>query len=218
MTEIRSSRASLALALQEYKGPRPGISLTVAAIALLAAVVVGVVHIVMLGQSGNAIDDGRRTIRALHSYNAALEVWRKMATTPVQFSQQEQLRDSIASALRDELAIFREEITDTVDQKLVAQVLEDVSQPPSVDGWGPELGLRGRAAMVVLTARQDSALFLAAARYNRSQYVAAVFIGLAVIAAGVLIVPMSWLYVRYKREQSNPVIITVGGESAGPNS
>ena len=218
MTEIRSSRASLALALQEYKGPRPGISLTVAAIALLAAVVVGVVHIVMLGQSGNAIDDGRRTIRALHSYNAALEVWRKMATTPVQFSQQEQLRDSIASALRDELAIFREEITDTVDQKLVAQVLEDVSQPPSVDGWGPELGLRGRAAMVVLTARQDSALFLAAARYNRSQYVAALFIGLAVVAAGVLIVPMSWLYMRYKREQSNPVITTVGGESAGPNS
>jgi hypothetical protein len=218
MTEIRSSRASLALALQEYKGPRPGISLTVAAIALLAAVVVGVVHIVMLGQSGNAIDDGRRTIRALHSYNAALEVWRKMATTPVQFSEQERLRDSIASALRDELAVFREEITDTVDQKLVAQVLEDVSQPPSVDGWGPELGLRGRAAMVVLTARQDSALFLAAARYNRSQYVAALFIGLAVVAAGVLIVPMSWLYVRYKREQSNPVIITVGGESAGPNS
>jgi hypothetical protein len=164
----------------------------------------------MLGQSGNAIEDGRRAIRALHSYNAALEVWRKMATTPVQFPEQERLRDSIATALRNELTMFQAKATDTVDQKLVAQVLEDVSQAPEADAWGPELGLRGRAAMVVLTARQDSALFRAASRYNRSQFFAAVFIGLAVFAAGVLIVPMSWLYVRYKRDQSMPVVVSVG--------
>jgi len=216
MTEIRSSRASLALALQDYKGPRPGVSLILAALVLLVAVVVGVAHIVMLGQSGGAIEDGRRTIRALHSYNAALEVWRKMAATPVQFADQEHLRDSIASALQEELSAFQREITDTTDQKLVALVLEDVSQPAQADAWGPELGLRGRAAMVLLTARQDSALFRAAARYNKSQYVAAVFIGLAVFAAVILIVPMSWMYVRYKREQKNPVIITVDQRPGSP--
>ena len=217
MTEIRSSRASLALALQDYKGPRPGISLVLAALALLVAVVVGVVHIVMLGQSGNAIEDGRRTIRALHSYNAALEVWRKMAATPVRSADQEHLRDSIATALQEELAAFQREATDTIDQKLVARVLDDVSRPAQVDAWGPELGLRGRAAMVLLTARQDSALFRAAARYNRSQYIAALFIGLAVFAAVILIVPMSWMYVRYKREEKSPVIVVID-ESPGTHT
>jgi hypothetical protein len=69
--------------------------------------------------------------------------------------------------------------------------------------------------MVVLTARQDSALFLAAARYNRSQYFAAVFIGLAVVAAGVLIIPMSWIYVRFKRDQLKPIEVTMGDRSIG---
>ena len=78
-------RSSLAIALQDYKPPlgiRPGVALTVAAICLLAAVVVGAVHIVRLGQSGAAIDEGRRTVKTLHSYNAALEAWRQMATLP----------------------------------------------------------------------------------------------------------------------------------------
>jgi hypothetical protein len=71
--------------------------------------------------------------------------------------------------------------------------------------------------MVLLTARQDSALFRAAARYNRSQYLAALFIGLAVFAAVILIVPMSWMYVRYKREEKSPVIVTVD-ESPGTHT
>jgi hypothetical protein len=212
---MNQARSSLAIALQDYKGIRPGIALTIAAFALVAAVAVGLVHIYTLGLSGAAIEDGRRTIRALHSYNAALEVWRKMATTPVQFPEQVRLRDSIAGALQFELTSFQEEVADTIDQKLVGQVLEDVTQPADADGWGPELGLRGRAAMVVLTARQDSALFLAAARYNRSQYFAAVFIGLAVVAAGVLIIPMSWIYVRFKRDQLKPIEVTMGDRSIG---
>ncbi|MCZ6758939.1 MAG: hypothetical protein O7D29_00980, partial [Gemmatimonadetes bacterium] len=57
----------------------------------------------------------------------------------------------------------------------------------------------GRGAMIVLTARQDSALFRAASDYQQSQFLAAAVIILTVVAAGVLIIPMSWVYIRYKR-------------------
>ena len=62
-----------------------------------------------------------------------------------------------------------------------------------------DLGSNGRAAMIVLAAREDSALFRAAERYQRSQFFAALLIGLTVIAAGVLIFPMAWAYVRFKQ-------------------
>ncbi len=201
------TRSSLALALEDYKGPRPGIAITIAALALVAAIVVGAVLFVMLGKSGAAIAEGRGTIRALHSYNAALEVWRKMATMPeseFRFPEQARMRDSIATALRGELLSFQAEVTDSLDKRLVAQILEDLDAPGEDPGWGPELGARGRAAMIVLTARQDSALFQAAARYQQSQFAAALVVGLAVVAAGVLIIPMSWLYVRFKRGQPPP--------------
>jgi hypothetical protein len=169
-----TTRSSLALALQDYRGPRPGVAITIAAVALVA------------------------------SYNAALEVWRKMATMPeseFRFPEQARVRDSIATALRGELVTFQEEVTDSVDKRLVGQVLEDLSLTSEGDTWGPELGARGRAAMIVLTARQDSAMFRAAARYQQSQLAAALVVGFGILAAGVLIIPMSWLYVRYKRGQ-----------------
>ena len=52
MTQPRMStgRSSLAIALnQYYTGPRPGIALTISALALIAAVAIGVAHVVMLG-------------------------------------------------------------------------------------------------------------------------------------------------------------------------
>lgn len=191
-------RSSLAIALQDYKGPRPGIALTIAAAALIAAIAVGVVHIYLLGRSGGAIEEGRQTIRTLHSYNALLEVWRQMTAEGTQSMEQQRLRDSIAYALRQDLASLQERLTDAVDRDLVAEVLDDLDV--SATGAGAsEPGVRSREAMIVLTARQDSALFRAASEYQRSQFFAAVVIGLAVVAAGVLIVPMSWMYVRYKR-------------------
>ena len=189
-------RSSLAIALQDYKGLRPGIALTIAAVALLAAIVLGVFHIVMLGRSGEAIDEGRQTIRTLHSYNAALEVWRQMSGEDIQFAEQAQLRDSIAYALRTDLRALQARFDDPTDEALVGEVLDDFDASATP---GAEMGIRGREAMIVLTARQDSALFRAAADYQRSQLIAAVVIGLAVLAAGILIMPMSWMYVRYKR-------------------
>ncbi len=197
---MTSPRSSLAIALQDYKGPRPGIALTIAAIALIAAIVVGFVHIVMLGQSGSVIDDGQRTIRTLHSYNAALEVWRQLASGEVEFTEQAQLRDSIQHALNLELSALQEELDDPVDKELVGDVLSDLQQPAAeAEAAGIALGQLGREAMIVLTARQDSMMFQAARQYHQSQWIAAVIIGLAVLAAGILVIPMSWMYVRYKR-------------------
>lgn len=195
-------RSSLAIALQDYQGPRPGIALTIAAVALIAALIVGIVHTVMLGQSGAAVRQGGETMRTLHRYSAGLEVWRQMASSgQMQFPDQVRLRDSLASALHAQLFGLREVLSDSVDRTLVGEILADLEawrgQQPSPAG--PDLGQRGREAMMVLTARQDSALFRAAQRSQRAQWFAAVLIGLTIIAAGVLIVPMSWVYVRYKR-------------------
>jgi len=194
-------RSSLAIALQDYKGPRPGIALTIAAVALIAALIVGIVHTVMLGRSGAAIAEGGEAMRTLHRYNAALEVWRQMAAQPQQFPEQRRLRDSLATSLREQLGGLQQQLGDSTDRELVGEIVADISS------WsadrpieaGLDLGARGREAMIVLTARQDSALFRAAARYQSAQMFAALLIALTIIAAGVLIVPMSWLYVRYKR-------------------
>lgn len=194
-------RSSLAIALQDYRGPRPGIALTVAAIALIAALVVGVIHVLMLGRSGATISEGQQTVRTLHSYNAALEIWRQMAATPetaFAFPEQVRLRDSLGRALRTNLRQLSAELSDSIDRSLVAEILEDLTVAESEVALF-ELGAASRNAMIVLTARQDSALFRAASQYQRSQFFAAVLVGLTVVAAGVLIIPMSWAYMRYKR-------------------
>lgn len=190
----RPQRSSLAIALEDYKGPRPGIALTIAAVFLLAAILVGVIHIVMLGKAGNSIEDGSQTIRTLNSYNAALEVWRQLATDTGEVSPQEaQLRDSVALALQRQFRTLRAELEDSTDQELVDHILDDFT--PTEAG----VGLTGREALIVLKARQDSAIFQAATGWQSSQWLAALIIGLAVVAAGVMIIPMSWAYVRYKR-------------------
>lgn len=195
-------RSSFAIAMEDYKatgGLRPGIALTIAALALLLAILVGVVHIVNLGRARAAVEEEGRKIRAIHSYNAGLEVWRKMSVTPTQFPQQDRIRDSVQTALASELTELQSDLTDSVDKRLVGQILEDLHRTEEGQVWGPELGLRGRAAMIVLTARQDSALVRIAARQSQFQLGAALFIGLSLIAAGILIVPMSWVYVQFKR-------------------
>ena len=205
MTQPRMSagRSSLAIALnQYYTGPRPGIALTISAIALIAAVAIGVAHVVMLGQSGLAIADGQRTMRTLHKYNAALEVWRQMAVIPeqdVQFPAQKRLRDSIATALRNDIQTLQSQTTDATNARLLGTVLTDLTPGGAGQAAAQDLGTNGRAAMIVLAAREDSSLFRAAQRYQRSQFFAALLIGLTVIASASLIFPMAWAYVRFKR-------------------
>jgi hypothetical protein len=205
MTQPRTStgRSSLAIALsQYYSGPRPGVALTIAAVALVAAVAIGVAHVVMLGQSGLAIADGQRTMRTLHKYNAALEVWRQMAILPekdIKFPEQKRLRDSIAGALRNDIQALQNASSDPTNNRLLGAVLTDLQPGGAEKAPALDLGESGRAAMIVLAAREDSALFRAAQRYARSQFFAALVIGLTVVAAASLIFPMAWAYVRFKR-------------------
>jgi hypothetical protein len=56
-----------------------------------------------------------------------------------------------------------------------------------------------REAMIVLLARQDSAMFHAAQASQQAVLLSAILLALTIVAAGTLIVPMAWLYVRYKR-------------------
>lgn len=192
-------RSSLAMALIDYKGPRPGIALTIAAVALIAALIVGSLHVIGLGQAGAAINESQQTMRTLHSYNAAFEVWRsvyEMGDSALQFEAEIRQRDSLATALRGHLSDLQVRLGDPIDQALVDRVIGDLQNPGETRDVISE---SGRAAMVVLMARQDSALFQTAADYQRSQFLAAIFIALTVIAAGVLIIPMSWVYIRYKR-------------------
>jgi hypothetical protein len=190
-------RSSLAIALQGYKGPRPGIALTIAAVALLAAILVGVWHLIALGGAAAQLRETQQTIRTLNRYNAALEVWRQMASEQQEFAAQEHLRDSLGMALRTELAQMRAAMTDSTDRALVGEILGDLQRPEQQGRI--ELGSAGREAMIVLTAHQDSTLLAAATESQRARIAGAVIIALAVLAAGVLIIPMSWLYVQYKR-------------------
>lgn len=197
-------RSSLAIALQDYKGPRPGIALTIAAVALVAAMVVGVLHVINLGRAGGKIVEAQQTIGTLHRYNAALEIWRTMSLRPdseLRFPQQRVLRDSIQTALTQNLTDLRSELADTVDQRLATEVIDDLRQTAAKAQAAGTIGIgeQGRGAMLLLAGRQEQELFAAVDTYRRSQYFAAILIGLTVIAAGTLIVPMSWAYIRYKR-------------------
>jgi hypothetical protein len=190
-------RSSLALALQDYRGPRPGVALTIAAVALLAAMVLGAVHVVGLGRAATRLRESQQSIRALHRYNAALEVWRQMAVDQLEFTAQRRLRDSLAVGLRAELTDLRSSMRDSTDRALVSQVLDDLQRPKEPAAF--ELGVPGREAMILLVSRQEAALFEAAAASQRARLLGGALIALTVVAAGVLIIPMSWVYVRFKR-------------------
>lgn len=125
-----------------------------------------------------------------------------MASLPekdLQFPEQRRLRDSIATALRNDIQALQGQTTDATNFRLLGDVLSDLQTAGGTKSPALDLGDKGRAAMIVLAAREDSSLFRAAERYQRSQFFAAIVIGLTVLAAGSLIVPISWAYVRYKR-------------------
>jgi hypothetical protein len=197
MTRPSMPRSSLAMALQDYKGPRPGIALTVAALALLVALVVGVFHLMGLGRSAAILADSQRAIQTLNRYDATLEVWRQMATEDLQFDAQRRLRDSLAFELRLDLRQLQQDLADSTDRALVGTILADLEASRETPQLQP--GVAGREAVIVLSARQDSALLEAARGSERSRLVGAVLIALTVVAAAVLIVPLSWAYVRFKR-------------------
>ena len=189
-------RSSFAIAMKDYTFIRPGIAVSISAATLVLALGVGFWLIVSLRGAATTVENGARTVETLHKYNAGLEVWRQMVTsTDPAYKRPEALaqRDSIGRALREQLARLATEMPDANDQERVQQVLEGLTRTD------PAIGTQARQAMIVLLAKQDAAMFKAAETSQKAVLLSAALLGLTVVAAGMLVIPMAWLYIRYKR-------------------
>ncbi len=189
-------RSSFAIAMKDYTFIRPGIAVTISAATLLAAVIIGVLLIGSLGRAARTVRQGGQTAQTLHRYNAALEVWRGMAVggdSLLERPEARRMRDSIRTALTGNVSALQAGLEDATDSAMVRTILEGLAT------GDVELTSDARQAMIVLLARQDSAMFQAAATSQRAVLFSALLLGLTVLAAGMLVIPMAWLYVRYKR-------------------
>jgi hypothetical protein len=191
-----AGRSSFAIAMKDYTFIRPGIAVSISAATLALALVVGVWLIVSLRGAAATVANGARTVETLHRYNAGLEVWRQMVTsTDPAYRRPEAIaqRDRIGRALREQLAGLGADMEDAGDRERVPQVLEGLTRTD------PSIGTQARQAMIVLLAKQDSAMFHAAQISQHAVLLSAALLGLTVVAAGMLVIPMAWLYIRHKR-------------------
>jgi hypothetical protein len=189
-------RSSFAIAMKDYTFIRPGIAVSISAVTLVVALVIGFWLIASLRSAAATVESGARTVETLHSYNAGIEVWREMVTsTDPAYKRPEALaqRDSLGRSLRERLARLGTEMTSPTDQERVQKVLEGLTRTD------PSVSTEARNAMIVLLAKQDSAMFKAAKTSQDAVVLSAALLGLTVLAAGMLVIPMAWLYVRYKR-------------------
>jgi len=184
------------MAMKDYTFIRPGIAVSISAVTLIAALLIGIALIRSLGHASTAVDRRARAELALDRYNAGLEVWRQMATStdpaykrPAVVAQ----RDSIRRALQGQLSRLAATMTDPAEQELVQTVLGGLATTDV------GVGTQARQAMIVLLAQQDNRMFDAAQASEQAVLLSAVLLALTVLAAGMLVVPMAWLYLRYKR-------------------
>ncbi len=189
-------RGSFAMALKDYTFIRPGIAVSISAACLIAALVIGGVLISSLRGANATVDLARRTMFTLHGYNAALQTWQQLvASEDPQLRNPESvaLRDQIRAALRGQLEALRASVADTGFQRLIGTVLQ------GLEATAAGIDEAGRQAMIVVMTRQDDAMLQAVAASQRAVLLSVVLIALTVLAAGTLVVPMAWLYIRFKR-------------------
>lgn len=185
--------------MKDYTFIRPGVAVTISAITLALALVIGLWLIVSLRDAAATASHGAITVQTLHKYNAGFEVWRQMATgTEAGYQRPEAIaqRDSLGSELRVQLAGLANSMEDSRERELVQSVLLGLTSTSTTGGREAQ---EAREAMMVLLAKQDSAIFHAAKASQQAVLLSAVLLALTIIAAGLLIVPMAWLYVRFKR-------------------
>jgi prophage DNA circulation protein len=184
-------RSSFAIAMKDYTFIRPGIAVTISAATLVAALITGVVLIKKLAQASATVTRGATASQALHSLNAKYEVWRTMATgSDTSYRAQ---ADSIRSTLQSDLTRFGSTLASDQERGFVQQILDGLGNT------GAETTKNAREAMIVLLGHQDAALFDAAGTSQEGVLLAATLLALTILAAGLLIVPMAWLYIRFKR-------------------
>jgi len=189
-------RSSFAIAMKDYTFIRPGIAVTISAVTLIAAVVIGLSLIRSLDRASKTVTRGAGTSQMLHGYSAQYEVWHQMATSadpaykkPDAVAQRNDLKAKLTASFVE----LGKVLPDAADQEQVHAILEALAAPD------PTASTAARQAMTVLLGTQDAALFDAARTSQRGVLFAAVLLGLTVIAAGTLVIPMAWLYVRYKQ-------------------
>src|SRR5437016_14090948 len=73
-------RSSFAVAMKDYTFIRPGIAVTISAVTLSLALVIGLWLVFSLRETAQTVARGARTSETLHRYNAGLEIWREIAT------------------------------------------------------------------------------------------------------------------------------------------
>jgi hypothetical protein len=184
--------------MKDYTFIRPGVAVTISAVTLSLALIIGLWLIFSLKDAATTVTRGAKTVETLHRYNAGLEVWRQMATgTDAAYRRPEAIaqRDSIGRELRVQLSSLANTMNDARERDLVQNVLVGLTGATP----GSREALDARSAMIVLLAKQDSAMFHAAQASQQAVLLSAVLLALTIVAAGTLIVPMAWLYVRYKR-------------------
>ena len=189
-------RSSFAIAMKDYTFIRPGVAVTLSAVTLALALVIGMWLILSLREAAATVTHGATTVETLHRYSAGLEVWRQMSTaTDPAYRRPEALaqRDSLGRQLRVQLSGLANSMEDTRERELVQNVLLGLTSTEA------SAGTQAREAMIVLLAKQDSAMFHAAESSQQAVLLSAVLLALTILAAGMLIVPMAFLYVRYKR-------------------
>lgn len=184
-------RSSFAIAMKDYTFIRPGIAVTISAATLVAALIIGVMLIKSLAHASSTVTRGATASEALHRLNAKYEVWRTMATGGDTAYRRQ--ADSIRGTLQADLSRFGNTLGSDQERGFVQQILEGLA---STDAPTTK---NAREAMIVLLAHQDAALFDAAETSQRGVTFAAVLLALTILAAGMMIIPMAWLYVRYKR-------------------
>lgn len=189
-------RSSFAVAMKDYTLIRPGIAVTISAVILAVALVLGLWLVLSLREAAQTVARGAHTSETLHRYNAGLEVWREMATgSDPRLRRVEAVaqRDSLGRMLRVQLSDLSNSMDDEHERDLVQTVLGGLTSTST--GAGTD----ARQAMIVLLAKQDSAMFHAAQASQQAVLLASGLLALTIFASGLLIVPMAWLYVRYKR-------------------
>lgn len=184
-------RSSFAIAMKDYTFIRPGIAVTISAATLVAALIIGVMLIKSLAHASSTVTRGATASEALHRLNAKYEVWHSMATGGDTAYRRQ--ADSIRTTLQADLSRFGSTLGSDQERGFVQQILEGLT---STDAPATK---NAREAMIVLLAHQDAALFDAAEASQRGVTFAAVLLALTILAAGMMIIPMAWLYVRYKR-------------------
>lgn len=189
-------RSSFAGAMKDYTFVRPGIAVSISALCLVAALVVGGILIGSLRRASAMVEYARKSAFTLHDYNAALDTWHQLVTSEdpeLQKPESRSLRDSIRTALTAQLNQMAASTGDTTQKNLIATVVR------GLQSMNVGLDEAARQSMIVMLSRQDDAMFQAIASSQRAVLLSAVLIALTIIAAGSMVVPMAWLYIRFKQ-------------------